>query len=147
MTACKKPLCAILAFVLVFVFIAAAPISVFAEEGEELTFSQSEIDTNKKFDEDSGLYYLQTADDPSSLQIVGYDEKNPAKEIKVPATIDSLTVVAIGANAFKDNKVVEKIAQRYNCEVSNENSYNQVVISGLKEDIEKASNECIKKRS
>lgn len=109
MTACKKPLCAILAFVLVFVFIAAAPISVFAEEGEELTFSQSEIDTNKKFDEDSGLYYLQTADDPSSLQIVGYDEKNPAKEIKVPATIDSLTVVAIGANAFKDNKVVEKI--------------------------------------
>lgn len=48
---------------------------------------------------------------------------------------------------FLDNKVVEKIAKRYNCEVSNENSYNQVVISGLKEDIEKASNECIKKRS
>ena len=48
---------------------------------------------------------------------------------------------------FLDNEVVEKIAQKYNCEVSNENSYNQVVISGLKEDIEKASNECIEKRS
>ncbi len=48
---------------------------------------------------------------------------------------------------FLDNEVTEKIAQKYNCEVSNENSYNQVVISGLKEDIEKASDECIKKRS
>ena len=48
---------------------------------------------------------------------------------------------------FLDNEIVEKIAKKYNCEVSNENSYNQVVISGLKEDIEKASDECIKKRS
>ena len=48
---------------------------------------------------------------------------------------------------FLDNETAEKIAQKYNCEVSNENSYNQVVISGLKDDIEKASNECIENRS
>ncbi len=108
MTACKKPLCAILAFVLVFVFIAAVPVSVFAED-EVPSFSATEIENNKKLDKDSGLYYMQTAEDPSSLQIVGYDEKLTDKEIKVPATIDSLTVVAIGAYAFKDNKVVEKI--------------------------------------
>ncbi len=108
MTACKKPLCAILAFVLVFVFIAAVPISVFAED-EVPTFSASEIENNKKLDEDSGLYYLQTADDPSSLQIVGYDAKLTDKEIKVPATIDSLTVVAIGDYAFEGNTVVEEI--------------------------------------
>ena len=48
---------------------------------------------------------------------------------------------------FLNNEVVENIAQKYNCEISNENSYNQVVISGLKEDIEKVSKECIEKRS
>ena len=48
---------------------------------------------------------------------------------------------------FLDNETVEEIVQKYNCEVSNENSYNQVIISGLKENIEKASDECIKKRS
>ena len=109
MTACKKPLCAILAFVMVFVFIAAVPISVYAEDGEVAVFSENEIETNKKLDEDSGLYYLQTAEDPSSLQIVGYDPTITGKEIKVPAKIDSLTVVAIGANAFAGNEVVEEI--------------------------------------
>ena len=48
---------------------------------------------------------------------------------------------------FLDNEIVEKIAQKYNCEVSNENSFNQVIISGLQENIEKASDECIEKRS
>lgn len=109
MTACKKPLCAILAFVLVFVFIAAVPISVFAEEGEEITFSATEIKNNRRYDKESGLYYLETANDPSSLQIVGYNTKKPAKEVKVPAKIDSLTVVAIGAEAFKGNTTLEII--------------------------------------
>ena len=47
MTAFKKPLCGILAFILVFVFVAAAPISVFAED-EEVTLSAQEIELNKK---------------------------------------------------------------------------------------------------
>ena len=47
MTAFKKPLCSILAIVLVFVFVAAAPISVFAED-EEVTLSAQEIELNKK---------------------------------------------------------------------------------------------------
>ncbi|MBR6033756.1 MAG: ACP S-malonyltransferase [Clostridia bacterium] len=48
---------------------------------------------------------------------------------------------------FLENSKVQKIVDEYNCQISNENSYNQVVISGLKEDIEKASNECIARRS
>ena len=47
MTALKKPLCGILAFILVFVFVAATPISVFAED-EEVTISAKEIELNKE---------------------------------------------------------------------------------------------------
>ena len=45
---------------------------------------------------------------------------------------------------FLDNQKVEEIAVNNNCEISNDNSYGQVVISGLKEDVEKASDECLK---
>ena len=47
MTAFKKTLCGILAFILVFVFVAATPISVFAED-EEVTISAKEIELNKE---------------------------------------------------------------------------------------------------
>lgn len=107
MTACKKPLCGILAFILVFVFIAAVPISVFAEDAEEGTFSVNEIEKNRKLDEKTGLYYLQTAADPSALQIVGYEGTDT--EVKIPTKIDSLTVVAIGDNAFAGNTSVEVV--------------------------------------
>jgi hypothetical protein len=69
MTALKKPLCGILAFVLTFVLIAATPISGFAEE-EETTFSAQEIELNKKTD-DEGFEYIKV-DQGSAVEIVGY---------------------------------------------------------------------------
>ena len=45
---------------------------------------------------------------------------------------------------FLDSKKVKEIAKKYNCEISNENSYDQTVISGLSKDVEKTSNECLK---
>ena len=46
MTAFKKPLCSIMALIMVFAFIAAAPVSVYAEE--ETTLSAMEIELNKE---------------------------------------------------------------------------------------------------
>ena len=52
MTAFKKPLCGILSILLVFVFVAAAPITVFAEDEETTTISAAEIELNKETGED-----------------------------------------------------------------------------------------------
>ncbi len=104
MTACKKPLCGILAFILVFVFIAAAPVSVFAED-EQTTYSAQEIELNKETDED-GFEYIPIGDG-STLEIVGY--VGTEKEISVPTRINSLSVVSIGAGCFEGNTTVEVI--------------------------------------
>ena len=80
MTACKKPLCAILAFILVFAFIAAAPVSVFAEDGEETTFSAQEIEVNKEVD---GDFEFVRIDEGSSIEIVGYTGSD--KEVDIPS--------------------------------------------------------------
>ncbi len=103
MTALKKPLCGILAFVLVFALIAAAPISVYAEE--ETTFSASEIERNKKADE-SGFEYIKV-EEGSAIQIVGYIGEET--EVKVPSKISSLSVISIGDNAFEGNSTMQII--------------------------------------
>ncbi len=104
MTALKKPLCGILAFVMVFVLIAAAPVSVFAEE-VETTFSASEIEKNKKTDDD-GFEYIKV-EDGSAIQIVGYT--GTEETVKVPSRINSLSVISIGANAFEGNSSMKEI--------------------------------------
>lgn len=104
MTACKKPLCGILAFILVFVFIAAVPVSVFAED-EETTYSAQEIELNKKTDE-KGFEYIPIGDG-SSLELVGY--VGTEKEVSVPSRINNLSVVSIGAGCFEGNTTVEVI--------------------------------------
>ncbi len=104
MTAFKKPLCAVMALIMVFALIAAAPISVYAE-GEETTFSANEIEMNKKTDE-SGFEYIKVEDD-SAIQIVGYTGTD--KDVKVPSRINSLSVISIGANAFEGNTTMETI--------------------------------------
>ena len=63
MTACKKPLCGILAFILVFVFIAAVPVSVYAED-EQTTYSAQEIELNKETDK-NGFEYIPIGDGSS----------------------------------------------------------------------------------
>ena len=46
MTALKKPLSVILAFVLVFALMSVAPIVAFAEDGEEIEFTKEENESN-----------------------------------------------------------------------------------------------------
>lgn len=104
MTACKKPLCGILAFILVFVFIAAVPVSVFAEDAEETTYSAQEIENNKEKEDD--FWYIVTADG-STVEIVGYDGKD--KDVSVPSRINSLSVIAVGVGCFEGNKTIETV--------------------------------------
>ena len=106
MTAFKKPLCGLLAFIMVFVFVAATPVSVFADdEEEEVTLSAQEIELNKKTDED-GFEYIKIEDN-SSIQIVGYTGNE--KEVSVPSRINSLSVISIGVGAFEGNSTMESI--------------------------------------
>lgn len=118
MTAFKKPLCSVLAFILVFAFIAAAPVMAFAE-GEEETLSAQEIELNKKTDED-GFEYIKV-DENSAIEIVGYT--GSAKEVEVPKKISNLTVVAIGAGAFEGNSTAEVIDLHGEITVIRENAF------------------------
>ncbi len=104
MTALKKPLCGILAFVLTFVLIAATPISVFAED-EETTYSAQEIELNKKTDEE-GFEYIKV-DQGSAVEIVGYTGSE--KEVKVPSKIGGLSVISIGKGAFAGNDKIVSV--------------------------------------
>ncbi len=110
MTAFKKPLCGILAFILVFVFVAAAPISVFAEE-EETTISAQEIELNKKTD---GEYEYIKVDEDSAVQLVKYIGSE--KEVKIPTRINSLSVISVGAGCFEGNETIESV--RFNSEIT-----------------------------
>ena len=105
MTAFKRPICGLLAFVLTFALIVATPISVFAED-EEVTFSAQEIELNKDLDEESGLEYIKVEGD-SAIQIVGY--KGNDTEVKVPTRIGSLSVISIGAGAFAGNDKIVSV--------------------------------------
>lgn len=105
MTAFKKPLCGLMAILLTFVFIAATPLSVFAED-EATTYSAAEIELNKQTDKDTGLEYIRIEED-SAIEIVGYTGKSTS--VKVPSRIGSLSVISIGANAFAGNKTIEEV--------------------------------------
>lgn len=104
MTAFKKPLCGLLAFILVFVFVAAVPVTVFAED-EATTYSAQEIELNKEKD-DEGFEYIVLSDG-SSVEIVGY--VGTEKEISVPSKINNLSVVSLGIGCFEGNKTIEVV--------------------------------------
>ena len=104
MTAFKKPLCSILAIIMIFVFVAAAPISVYAEDEEKVTLSAKEIELNKA--NEDGFEYIKIEND-SSIQIVGYTGNE--KEVSVPSRINSLSVISIGVGAFEGNSTMEVI--------------------------------------
>ena len=103
MTAFKKPLCGILAFILVFVFVAATPISVFAED-EVVTISAKEIELNKETED--GYEYIKV-DAGSAVELIKYvgDET----EVKVPTKLAGLSVIAVGEGCFEGNKNVVSI--------------------------------------
>ncbi len=105
MTAFKKPLCGLMAIIFTFVFIAATPLSVFAED-EETTFSAAEIELNKQKDKETGLQYIRIEND-SAIEIVGY--VGDATEVEIPARIGSLSVISIGANAFAGNEKIVSV--------------------------------------
>ena len=108
MTALKKPLCGILAFILVFAFVFATPISVFADDEEttERPLTPAEIELNKDVDEESGFEYIKV-EAGSAIEIVGYT--GSAKNIEVPKKIGNLSVISIGASAFEGNKTIETV--------------------------------------
>ncbi|MEE1503074.1 MAG: leucine-rich repeat domain-containing protein, partial [Acutalibacteraceae bacterium] len=103
MTAFKKPLCGILAFILVFVFVAATPISVFAED-EVVTISAKEIELNKETED--GYEFIKV-DAGSAVELIKYvgDET----EVKVPTKLGGLSVITVGEGCFEGNKNVVSI--------------------------------------
>ena len=110
MTAFKKPLCSILAIVLVFVFVAAAPISVFAED-EEVTLSAQEIELNKKTDGDYEYIKVEAGSAVEIIKYVGNDT-----EVRIPAKINNLDVITVGAGCFEGNSKITSI--RFNNKIT-----------------------------
>ena len=108
MTALKKPLCGILAFILVFVFVAATPISVFAEE--EVTISAKEIELNKETDD--GYEYIKV-DAGSAVELIKYVGNET--EVKLPSKLGGLSVIAVGEGCFEGNSTVESV--KFNSEI------------------------------
>ncbi|MBR2876852.1 MAG: leucine-rich repeat domain-containing protein [Clostridia bacterium] len=104
MTALKKPLSGILAFILVFAFVAVTPVVAFAEDGEEIEFSAEEIALNKKTD--NGFDYVRTADGSAAI-IVGYS--GTETELKMPGTINNLKVISVADDAFAGNTAITSI--------------------------------------
>ena len=102
MTAFKKPLCGILAFILVFVFVAATPISVFAED--EVVISAKEIELNKETED--GYEFIKV-DAGSAVELVKYVGNET--EVKVPTKLGGLSVIAVGEGCFEGNKNVVSI--------------------------------------
>ncbi|MBQ5884109.1 MAG: leucine-rich repeat protein [Clostridia bacterium] len=110
MTALKKPLSVILAFVLVFALMSVAPIVAFAEDGEEIEFTKEEIALNKKTTDD-GFEYVRTSDGSAAI-LVGYT--GTESEIKIPSSINNLKVIEVADEAFLDNKVVVEVKMNSN---------------------------------
>ncbi len=109
MTAFKKPLCGILAFILVFVFVAATPISVFAED-EEVTMSAKEIELNKKTED--GYEYIKV-EDGSAVELVKYVGNET--EVKLPSKLGGLSVITVGEGCFEGNETV--VSVKFNSEI------------------------------
>ncbi len=109
MTAFKKPLCGILAFILVFVFVAATPISVFAED-EEVTISAKEIELNKETED--GYEFIKV-DAGSAVELVKYVGNDT--EIKLPTKLGGLSVIAVGEGCFEGNSTV--VSVKFNSEI------------------------------
>ncbi len=109
MTAFKKPLCGILAFILVFVFVAATPISVFAED-EEVTISAKEIELNKETED--GYEYIKV-DAGSAVELVKYVGNET--EVKLPTKLGGLSVIAVGEGCFEGNSTV--VSVKFNSEI------------------------------
>ncbi|MBE6800011.1 MAG: leucine-rich repeat domain-containing protein [Ruminococcaceae bacterium] len=109
MTAFKKPLCGILAFILVFVFVAATPISVFAED-EEVTISAKEIELNKETED--GYEYIKV-DAGSAVELIKYVGNET--EVKLPTKLGGLSVIAVGEGCFEGNKTV--VSVKFNSEI------------------------------
>ncbi|MBO5896732.1 MAG: leucine-rich repeat domain-containing protein [Clostridia bacterium] len=116
MTAFKKPLCSLMALIMVFAFIAAAPISVYAEE--ETTYSALEIELNKEVEENFEYIKVEMG---SAIQIVGYTGNE--KEVTVPKKIGNLSVISIGAGAFEGNTTMEKVELNTNITVIGDNAF------------------------
>jgi [acyl-carrier-protein] S-malonyltransferase len=76
-----------------------------------------------------------------------YDVANGLEILKKRASLmkEELSKIQSGMSAimFLDNDTANEIAIKNNCEVSNNNSYGQVVISGLVTDLDKAEKECV----
>ena len=108
MTALKKPLSGILAFVLVFAFVAVTPIIAFAED-EVTEFSAEEIDLNKKVDD--GFEYVRTIDGSSAI-LVGY--VGTESEIKIPSSVNGLKIIEIADEAFKGNTQITEVSMTNN---------------------------------
>ena len=108
MTALKKPLSVILAFILVFAFVAVTPVVAFAED-EVIEFSKEEIELNKK--QEDGFEYVRTSDGSAAI-LVGY--VGTETEIKIPSSINNLKVIEIADEAFLDNTVVVEVKMNSN---------------------------------
>lgn len=104
MTAFKKPLCGILAFILVFVFIAAAPLTAFAADEEEPAISPEEIQLNKKVEDDFEYVLLE---DGSAAYLVKY--LGNEKTVSVPSKAGGTTVTTLAAGCFEGNTTVETV--------------------------------------
>lgn len=104
MTAFKKPLCGILAFILVFVFVAAAPLSVFAADEDTTAISPEEIELNKKTEDDFEYITLQDGSAAYLVKYVGNDTK-----VTVPSKANGITVTTIAASCFEGNTTVESV--------------------------------------
>ncbi|MBQ6935007.1 MAG: leucine-rich repeat domain-containing protein [Clostridia bacterium] len=103
MTALKKPLSGILAFILVFAFVAVTPIVAFAED-EVIEFSKEEIELNKK--QEDGFEYVRTSDGSAAI-LVGY--VGTETEVKIPSSINNLKVIEIADEAFMNNTKITKV--------------------------------------
>lgn len=109
MTALKKPLSGILAFILVFAFVAVTPIVAFAEDEEVFEFSKEEIELNK--DVEDGFEYVRTSDGTAAI-LVGYVGQE--KEVKIPSSIDGLKVIEIADEAFMNNTQITEVTATNN---------------------------------
>lgn len=110
MTAFKKPLCGIMAIILVFVFIAAAPVSVFAEE-DTTAMSAEEIELNKKTED--GYEYIKV-DEGSSVELIKY--VGTETEVKLPSKLGGLSVITVGEGCFEGNSTV--VSVKFNSNIS-----------------------------
>lgn len=108
MTALKKPLSGILAFILVFAFVAVTPIVAFAED-EVIEFSKEEIELNKK--QEDGFEYVRTSDGSAAI-LVGY--VGTETEVKIPSSINNLKVIEIADEAFMNNTSITKVTATNN---------------------------------